>query len=139
MFVQLERIINLWNMINLITETEIKTYSTIDMNVAGKYLTEAIRSAQNIDLCQIIGSKLLSKLETNKFLVELTKYVLHLILHQVVLGGQMGKKTIGKLIGEDKQLYEVKRTQKNSQSRVCHEEHLVLIELVAYLPKIILG
>ena len=51
-------------MINLITETEIKTYSTIDMNVAGKYLTEAIRSAQNIDLCQIIGSKLLSKLET---------------------------------------------------------------------------
>lgn len=61
MFVQLERIIN---MINLITETEIKTYSTIDMNVAGKYLTEAIRSAQNIDLCQIIGSKLLSKLET---------------------------------------------------------------------------
>lgn len=75
----------------------------------------------------------------NKFLVELTKYVLHLILHQVVLGGQMGKKTIGKLIGEDKQLYEVKRTQKNSQSRVCHEEHLVLIELVAYLPKIILG
>lgn len=59
MFVQLERI-----MINLITETEIKTYSTIDMNVAGKYLTEAIRSAQNIDLCQIIGSRLLSKLET---------------------------------------------------------------------------
>ena len=48
---------------NLITETEIKTYSTIDMNVAGKYLTEAIRSAQNIDLCQIIGSRLLSKLE----------------------------------------------------------------------------
>lgn len=61
MFVQLERITN---MINLITETEIKTYSTIDMNVAGKYLTEAIRSAQNIDLCQIIGSRLLSKLET---------------------------------------------------------------------------
>lgn len=51
-------------MINLITETEIKTYSTIDMNLAGKYLTEAIRSAQNINLSQIIGSRLLNKLET---------------------------------------------------------------------------
>lgn len=49
---------------NLITETEIKTWSTIDCNLAGKYLTEAIRSAQKIDLQEIIGSQMLNKLET---------------------------------------------------------------------------
>ena len=51
----------------LISEADIKEYSNISDNLAGKYLRPAIYDAQFIDLQETIGSTLLKKL-SEKFI-----------------------------------------------------------------------
>jgi hypothetical protein len=47
----------------LISEDYIKSNSSLDNNVSGKYLQSAIFSAQDIELQSLIGTKLLEKIQ----------------------------------------------------------------------------
>lgn len=47
----------------LISETTLKKYTLISDNVDGKYISTAIQAAQDIDLTDLIGPALVSKLE----------------------------------------------------------------------------
>lgn len=47
----------------LISEKTVKTITNLDENIAGKFLQSAIREAQEINLQDIIGTRLLTKLK----------------------------------------------------------------------------
>ena len=47
----------------LISEDYIKSNSTLDNNISGKYLQAAITNAQDIELQSLIGTKLLEKIQ----------------------------------------------------------------------------
>lgn len=54
---------NSYRNVMLISEDYIKSNSSLDNNVSGKYLQSAIFSAQDIELQSLIGTKLLEKIQ----------------------------------------------------------------------------
>lgn len=83
----------------LINEDYIKANSVIDNNLSGKYLQQAILDAQNIHLEQILGTKLLVKIESlvqngeifkepnYKLLLDsyITDYLLYQVLSSIII------------------------------------------------------
>lgn len=109
-------------MINLITEEEVKQCSTIYDNLSDKYFYEALRAAQRIDLCEIIGSRLLDKLETivdtgeietepykaYKSLLEgyIKDYLLYSVQYNLVIPISYKFTNAGLMVTEDEKLYQ---------------------------------
>lgn len=50
------------NKVYLISEDTLKTYSLINDNTDGKYLTNALQLAQDVDLCNLLGTALYNKI-----------------------------------------------------------------------------
>ena len=59
----MQKMLNNYRNVLLISEDYIKSESNLDNNVSGKYLQSAIKLAQDIELQSLIGTKLLEKIQ----------------------------------------------------------------------------
>lgn len=79
----------------LISEDYIKSESTIDNNVSGKYIQQAIKLAQDIALQEIIGTKLYNYIQDNISTLEspyielleeyIQPYLLYKVLSEIII------------------------------------------------------
>ena len=79
----------------LISEDYIKSESTIDNNVSGKYIQQAIKLAQDIALQEIIGTKLYNYIQDNIDTLEspyielveeyIQPYLLYKVLSEIII------------------------------------------------------